>query len=131
MEALSYTISMVLFGLILLETGISLRARRAVKGSHERYVALTQRRIVSWTVNLGFAAQGIVGLLIGQQFSGLSLLFAIWLSYNEIKNHKDDDDWFNGRMKKIGKGIVRGLKKAFTPPVSAPTPARAPSPVFG
>lgn len=131
MEALSYTISMVLFGLILLETGISLRARRAVRGSRERYVALTQRRIVSWTVNLGFAAQGVVGMLIGQQFSSISLLFAIWLSYNEIKNHRDDDDWFNGRMKKILRGVGRGLKKAFTPPVKAPAPVRAPSPVFG
>lgn len=127
MDALSYTVSMVLFGLILAETVISVRARQAVRGSHERYVLLTQRRILSWIVNIGFAAQGVIGLVIGQPFSTISLLFAVYLSYVEIKNHKDDDDWFNGRMKKIWKGV----KKAFAPPVRIPTPVASPSPVFG
>ncbi|AMM20657.1 hypothetical protein AX769_11530 [Frondihabitans sp. PAMC 28766] len=127
METLSYTVSMTLFGVILVETFVSLRARRAVRGSRERYVALTQRRILSWIVNIGFAAQGIVGLVIGQPLSLLSLVFAVYLSYQEIKNHKDDDDWFNGRMKKIWKGV----KKAFAPPIKVPSPVAAPSPVFG
>ncbi|RKR74401.1 hypothetical protein [Frondihabitans australicus] len=127
MDALSYVVSMCLFGLILAETVISVRARQAVKGSRQRYVLLTQRRILSWTVNIGFAVQGVIGLVIGQPFSVISLLFAVYLSWTEIKNHKDDDDWFNGRMKKIWKGV----KKAFAPPIKIPAPAPSPSPVFG
>lgn len=127
MDVLSSTVSMGIFALIIAETVIGVRARTAVKGSKQRYVLLTQRRILSWAVNIGFAVQGIVGMVLGQPFSTISLLLAVWLSYQEIKNHKDDDDWFNGRMKKIAKG----LKRAFAPPIKAPTPVAAPSPVFG
>lgn len=129
MEALSYSISMALFVVILAETGVSLRARRAVRGSRERYVALTQRRILSWTVNVGFAVQGVFGVINGESFAFVSLLFAIYLSYMELKNHKDDDDWFNGRLKKIWKGAKKRVAAAVTarPPVRVPAPA----PVFG
>lgn len=127
MEMLSYSISMALFAVIVVETMVSVRARMAVRGSRERYVLLTWRRILSWTVNVGFAAQGIVGLATEQPFALISLLFSIYLTYMEIKGHKDDDDWFNGRMKKIWKGV----KKAFTVKVRVPSPSPAPSPVFG
>ncbi|ARC56667.1 hypothetical protein AS850_06215 [Frondihabitans sp. 762G35] len=125
MVVLSYVFSMVLFAVILLETIVSMRARQAVLGSRERYVLLTQRRILSWTVNVGFAIQGVIGLVTGQSLATLSLAFAVYLSWVEVKNHSDDDDWFNGRMKKIG----RGLKKAFT--VRVRVPAVAPAPAFG
>ncbi|MCU1526288.1 MAG: hypothetical protein JWP75_51 [Frondihabitans sp.] len=127
MEALSYSISMALFAVIVLETVVNVRARTAVRGSRERYVAFTWRRILSWTVNIGFALQGIIGLVTEQPFAMISLLFAVYLAYMEIKNHKDDDDWFNGRMKKIWKAV----KKAFTVKVRVPSPVAAPSPVFG
>ncbi|BDZ50297.1 hypothetical protein GCM10025867_25380 [Frondihabitans sucicola] len=129
MEAVSYSVSMVLFVVIVAETGVSVRARRAVRGSRERYVAMTQRRILSWTVNIGFAVQGVFGLMQGQSFAFVSLLFAIYLSYMELKNHKDDDDWFNGRMKKIWKGVRRHLAAVSRP--KAPVRIPAPSPVFG
>ena len=129
MEAVSYSVSLALLVVILAETGISVKARRAVRGSHQRYVLLTQRRILSWTVNVGFAVQGIVGLLSGESFSALSLLFAVWLSWTEFKNHKDDDDWFNGRGKKIWKGVKKRLAAAARP--KAPVRIPAPSPVFG
>jgi hypothetical protein len=127
MVALSYGISMSLFAVIVLETSVNVRARMAVRGSHQRYVLLTWRRILSWTVNVGFAAQGIIGLATEQPFALISVLFALYLTYMEIKNHKDDDDWFNGRMKKVWKGV----KKAFTVKVRVPSPVAAPSPVFG
>jgi hypothetical protein len=127
MEVISYSLSMVLFGLILVETMVSLSARRAVLGSRERYVALTQRRLLSWAVNVGFAVQGVLGLVQGQPFALLSLLFAGYLSYLEIKNHHDDDDWFKGRGKKIWSGV----KKAFTVKVRTPVAAPSPSPAFG
>lgn len=128
MEAISYSVSMVLFAVILAETGASLRARRAVRGSRERYLALTQRRILSWTVNVGFAVQGIIGLINGQSFAFVSLLFAVYLAYMEVKNHKDDDDWFNGRMKKIWRGVKKRLAAARP---KAPVRIPSPSPVFG
>lgn len=123
METVSYSISMVLFAVILAETALTARLRRTVKGSRERYVALTQRRILSWAVVVGFAAQGVVGLLDGQQLSVLSLAMSVYLAYQEITNHKDDDDWFKGRRKKIWAGVKKRL--AARPPV------RIPSPVFG
>lgn len=127
MEALSYGLSVALLAVIVVETMVNVRARMAVRGSRERYVALTCRRILSWTVNVGFAVQGIIGLLTDQPFAVVSLIFAVYLSYAEVKNHKDDDDWFNGRMKKIWKSV----KKAFTVKVRLPSPVAAPSPVFG
>lgn len=129
METISYSVSMVLFVVILAETMMNLRARRAVAGSRERYVALTQRRILSWTVNIGFAVQGIFGIVQGQSLGVVSLFFAVWLSYSEVKNHKDDDDWFTGRGKKIWKGLKKRLAAASKPRVPVRIPA--PSPVFG
>jgi len=127
MQAVSYGVSMGLFVVILAETAAGLRARRAVLGSRERYVALTQRRILSWTVNVGFLFQGLIGMASGQQFATFSILVAVWLSYTELKNHKDDDDWFNGRGMKIWKGVKKRLAAALRPPVRIPSP----SPAFG
>ncbi|GAA4684967.1 hypothetical protein [Frondihabitans cladoniiphilus] len=129
MELLSTSLSAVLFALILAETGVSLRARQAVKGSRERYVALTQRRILSWAVTIGFVVQGVLGLATGSTWGGFNLLFALYLAYVEIKNHKDDDDWFKGRGKKIWKGVKSGLAKLRPKPIHLPSPV--PSPVFG
>lgn len=127
MEAVSYSVSMALFAVILTETAVGVRARRAIAGSRERYVALTQRRLLSWVVNIGFFVQGVLGIAQGETLGFVSLGFAVWLSYSEIKNHKDDDDWFNGRMKKIWTGVKKRLAAAARPPVRIP----APSPVFG
>ncbi|AMM22924.1 hypothetical protein AX769_22600 (plasmid) [Frondihabitans sp. PAMC 28766] len=119
--------SMLLLAVIVFETVINMRVRQAVRGSRQRYLLMTQRRILSWTVNVGFLLQGIIGFFLGQPLAVVSVIFGVCLAYLEIKNHKDDDDWFNGRMKKIWKSV----RKAFTVRIRVPSPSSAPSPVFG
>lgn len=131
MQTISYSISIVLFAAILAETMVSVRASKAVRGSRERYVALTQRRLLSWAVIVGFAVSGIVGGLAGEPFSYLSLLMAAYLLSQELKNHGDDDDWFKGRKKKIWGGVKKRLKALVRPPRASRPPVRVPSPAFG
>lgn len=131
MQTISYSISILLFAAILAETMVNVRASKAVRGSRERYVALTQRRVLSWVVILGFAASGIVGSVRGEPFSYLSLLMASYLLHQELKNHGDDDDWFKGRQKKIWGGAKKRLKALVRPPRVSRPPVRVPSPVFG
>ena len=131
MDSLSTSLSVVIFGLIVVETMVTVRARQAVRGTHQRYVALTQRRIVSWLVIIGFAVQGVLGLFETNTWGALNLAFAAYLAYAEIKNHKDDDDWFKGRRKKIWKSVKTGLKRLRPKPVRIPSPMPSPSPVFG
>jgi hypothetical protein len=115
-EVMTYLI----LGLIIAELFASVRARSAVVGSRQRYVALSLRRVASWAVSLAFIAEGLISLAIGDgAYAVWYLVFGIGGLYLEIRMHKDDDDWFNGRGTKIKKGIRRML--------TAPRPQTAPA----
>ncbi len=113
----------VILGLIIVELFFGVQGRSAVAGSRQRYVALSLRRIASWAVNVAFIAEGLLAVASNQ--AGNALLYLVvgicgmWL---EIRMHKNDDDWFNGRGTKIKRGIRRML--------TAPRPQAA-APVFG
>jgi hypothetical protein len=110
----------VILGLIFVELFLQIQASSAVVGSRQRYVALSLRRITSWLVNLAFIGEGFFALAIGQQADALwyIILGAIGVVL-ELRTHKNDDDWFNGRGAKIKHGIRRML--------TAPRPRAAPA----
>jgi hypothetical protein len=114
----------LILGLIILEFFLTTQARAAVPGSRQRYVLLAFRRIASWAVNLAFIGEGIVAVLAGQTVNALwYLLLGFGGIVLEIRLHRNDDDWFNGRGTKIRKWIKRAL--------TAPRPVAAPAPAFG
>jgi hypothetical protein len=110
----------LIFGLILVELALQVRALRAVVGSRQRYVALSLRRLASWLVSLSFIAEGLLDIA-GNDWADAAwyLIFGIGGIVLEFTTHKNDDDWFNGR----GKKIRRGLRRMFAPPRRAPAPA--------
>jgi hypothetical protein len=108
-------INMVTIAAIFAEMFLNVRGRAAVPGSHERFVALSFRRIASWCVIVLFALQGVLALSTGNSTDSvwglIDIGVAIWLARSELRNHHNDDDWFNGR----GKKILTGIRTAFTP----------------
>ena len=112
----------LIFGLIVVELFFAVRASSAVVGSRQRYVALSLRRISSWAVDLAFIAEGLIELAGNQSATALwYLIFGVGGLLLEIRTHRNDDDWFNGRGTKIRNGIRRML--------TAPRPQAAP--VYG
>jgi hypothetical protein len=110
--------------LIFLEVLFQARARTAVVGSRQRYVALSARRIASWLVNVGFIVQGVIYLAAAEQGAGwVSITIGGLSIFLEVRNHGDDDDWFNGR----GAKIRRGIRKLMT----ATRPSGRTVPAFG
>jgi len=110
----------LVLGLIIAELFASVRARSAVVGSRQRYVALSLRRVASWGVSLSFIVEGLLALATGQgAYAVWYLVFGLGGLYLEIRMHKNDDDWFNGRGTKIKKGIRKLL--------TAPRPQAAPA----
>jgi hypothetical protein len=100
----------LILGLIILELFFGMQARAAVVGSRQRYVALSLRRVSSWAVDLSFIAEGLVAVAENQAGTALwYLILGIAGLYLEIRLHRNDDDWFNGRGTKIAKAIRRAL----------------------
>jgi hypothetical protein len=98
----------LIFGLIAVELFFQVRASTAVVGSRQRYVSLSLRRIASWAINLAFIAEGLIDLASNQAASALwYLVFGIFGVFLELRTHHNDDDWFNGRGKKIKSGLRR------------------------
>lgn len=98
----------VILGLIVFELFFQVRARTAVVGSRQRYVSLSLRRLTSWAINLTFVAQGLVFLATNQVAESVwYLVLGIFGIFLELRGHQNDDDWFNGRGKKIKRGIRR------------------------
>jgi hypothetical protein len=113
----------LILGLIIAELFASTRARMAVVGSRQRFIALSLRRVASWAVSIAFIVEGLVSLASGDLgYAAWYLVFGVGGLYFEIRMHGNDDDWFNGRGTKIKKGIRRML--------TAPQP-RAAAPAFG
>jgi hypothetical protein len=112
-----------IFGLIIAEVFFGARASSAVVGSHQRYVALSLRRVASWAINVAFIAEGLIDLATDQTATATwYLLFGVFGIWLELKTHTNDDDWFNGRGTKIRRGIRRWLtaSRPQSAPVSAP-----------
>ncbi len=100
---------------IFAEIVFDVRGRAAVIGSQQRFLALSFRRVATWRVVVLFAAQGVLRLTSGDSaervWGLIDVGVAVWSARSELRNHHDDDDWFNGR----GKKIVAGIRRAFTP----------------
>jgi hypothetical protein len=115
-------LNMATIAAIVVEFVFGARALAAIPGSHQSFVALSFRRIASWSVIALFAVQGLLGLTTGNTADGVWRVIyvgsAFWLALSELRNHTDDDDWFSGR----GKKIVAGIRATF--PARA---ARSPS----
>lgn len=99
---------------------------RAVKGSRQRYVWLTVRRISSWSAITLIFMYGIADIITqSYAFAGVQFVIGTFSVIQELKR-KDDDDWFNGRWKKIKAGakkLAKKAKKALTPkPINVPLP---------
>jgi hypothetical protein len=110
----------VILVLIVAELFLQVQARSAVVGSRERYVSLSLRRVASWLINLSFITEGLLSVATGQWASALwYLVFGVGGIVLEVTTHRNDDDWFNGRGKKIRRGIRRML--------TAPRPQTAPA----
>lgn len=100
------------------------KMRQAVKGSHERFVLATKRRIFSWAANLSFVVLGIGGFYNGYWFTGVvNTAGAIFFTYLELK--RDEDDWFNGRWKKIKRGVKKYVESLSAGTSGAVSPAGA------
>lgn len=110
----------LILGLIIVELFFSMQARSAVAGSRQRYVALSLRRVASWAVNLAFISQGLIAVSSNQTANALwFLLFGVGGLFLEVRMHKNDDDWFNGR----GTKIKRTLRRMLTAPRQRAAPA--------
>jgi hypothetical protein len=98
----------LILGLIVIELFFQVRARAAVAGSRQRYVALSLRRLASWAINLAFIVEGLIFLATNQMSEALwYLVLGIFGIFLELRAHHNDDDWFNGRGKKIKAGLRR------------------------
>jgi hypothetical protein len=112
----------LILGLIVIELFFQVRARTAVVGSRQRYVSLSLRRLTNWAINLAFIAEGLTFLATNQMSEALwYLAFGIFGIILELRGHRNDDDWFNGRGKKIRAGLRRLMSR----------PRRHYSPAFG
>jgi hypothetical protein len=110
----------LILGLIIAELFFGVQGRSAVVGSRQRYVALSLRRVSSWAVNLAFIAEGLVAVATSQPGVALwYLVIGVGGMVLELRAHGNDDDWFNGRGKKIRKGI----RKLLTAPRPQSVPA--------
>jgi hypothetical protein len=99
-----------------------MRARSTVVGSRQRYVALSLRRVSTWAVNLAFISEGLIAVATNQNPYALwYLIIGAGGIIVELRTHKNDDDWFNGRGTKIKNGIRRMLA----------SPRQRTAPVFG
>jgi hypothetical protein len=108
----------LILGLIVIEV----RASTAVVGSRQRYVSLSLRRLTNWAINLAFIADGILFLVTNQVSEALwYLVLGIFGIVLELRAHHNDDDWFNGRGKKIKAGLRRLMRR----------PRRQYAPAFG
>jgi hypothetical protein len=110
----------VILGLILLELFLQFHATSAVVGSRQRYVAMSLRRVTSWLVDLAFIANGLIALITGDQAIALwYIIVGVFGIVLELRAHKNDDDWFNGR----GTKIKNGIRRMLTGPVQRGAPA--------
>jgi hypothetical protein len=98
----------LILGLIVVELFFQFRASAAVVGSRQRYISLSLRRVFSWAINLAFIAEGLVAVATNDATTALwYLVFGIFGIFLELRAHRNDDDWFNGRGKKIRDGVRR------------------------
>jgi hypothetical protein len=98
----------------------SVKARGAVSGSLQRFNLLTVRRISAYgVIGVSFLRVIVYTAVDGMFYTSaiINLFVALYFLHLERKYHKDDDDWFKGR----GKKIKDGLKKRLTVKVPQPS----------
>lgn len=125
---ITVVLNLIVLAVVAAEIVIDRLRVSSVKGSHQRYVYSTIRRTLGWSI-VALAATIVVTCFTVDHFylSGVvNSLFLYWIVKLELRRKDDDDDWFNGRWKKIKNGVKRGLKKlaaSLTPPNLVPSPA--------
>lgn len=98
----------------------SVKVRSAVSGSLQKFNLLTLRRISAYGLIGIHLLRVILYIAMGGLFyttAAINLATALYFLHIEMKHHKDDDDWFKGRSKKI----KDGLKKRLTVKVPQPS----------
>lgn len=100
--------------------------RRAVRGSHERYVWRSRYIVLACVVALIATVVAVIDVVEGDTFFA-----ALWLAIAAMRvvvlilnRDKDDDDWFKRTGRRIRAGLRR-LATALTPKpgTAAPVPA--------
>lgn len=125
LQALASSIGFSILALAVAEVTVNRYLVRAVKGSLQRYRLSTIRRLLSWTANGLILLLVPLGLILGYPIgAAINLIFGILLIRIELRRNNDDDDWFNGRWKKIKRGVKNAAKKVAT---AIPTPTPVPS----
>ena len=100
--------------------------RRAVRGSHERYVWRSRYIVLASLVALLATIIAVADVMVGDTFFA-----AIWLAIAAMRvvalilnRDKDDDDWFKRAGGRIRSGLRR-LAAALTPRPGAAAPVPA------
>lgn len=117
-------VSFLSITIVTCQINLDIQTKRAVKGSHQRYVLATARRIVTWAQNLTFIVLAILSFNLGFYISVfLNLFAALYFTMLELKN--DDDDWFTGRWGKLKKGIKNYVSKLHVSSTTVAAPSAA------
>lgn len=114
----AFSYSFLIFASLYLDD----KTKKAVKGSLERYRLSTTRKIVEYTL-IGLQLIIAVALAFFSDYFWAGLVLAsgmlnLWLERNR---RDDDDDWFNGRWKKIKNGVKKRLTSTSTKTALNPT----------
>lgn len=111
--------SMLLLALVLIEVAIWIRLQKAVKGSHQRYILATWRVIFGWSIGIFAFILFFVNMAQGQSFiAAIDLIIVVQRILYEKKYKDEDDNWFNGRGKKIWKSIKTTVSSFRLSPAS-------------
>lgn len=100
-----------------LETVWDIQRAKAVVGSHERYVLATKRKIAFWAMIASFTITVAFCIMNAWYLAAAINMWTLINSINRERRRKDDDDWFNGRWKKIKAGAKKLVQSL------APSPA--------
>lgn len=114
----------VVFAMMMGETAIRNKRNKAVKGSHQRYILSTWRTIIGASTALGAFLVATILYTTGDTIGGImmtagfaaTIFFEIIIRINEDNN---EDNWFNGRGKKIWNSIKKTIRSLQPKPITA------------
>jgi hypothetical protein len=101
----------ILLMLLLSEMYLQYKRNWSVKGSHQRYMLSTWRLIIGWSSVFLAIICAAFNLSNGNTFIGIMqlIIFFFNLIHEMFESNKDEDNWFNGRGKKIWNNIKATL----------------------